>query len=456
MQRAGARAPVGILVAAALLSAGAGAYPLDGYDETKINRLLAYDRAREILLKRGSLPKGAFRGVEEVELRMLGLSFEWPESDPVFVEKIRKRLGADADRYGVAVLDLSDPFNPRYAGLNDGMLQNPGSVGKIAVALAFFQALADVYPDDYVARLRLLRTTEVTADAFIIRDTHVVPFWAPGESHVRYRPIAEGDTANLWTWLDWMCSHSSNAAASTMMKELLLLTHFGAEYPVSPEREKAFLEKTPKAKLSKLYLAAMLEPLRRNGIDPDKLRQGSFFTREGKRRVPGTNSLATARELVHYMLLLEQGRLVDPWSSVQIKRLLYLTDRRIRYASSPALRDSAVYYKSGSLYSCRQEKGFTCGKYQGNVRNFLNSVATVETSEEGRELHYIVAVVSNVLRKNSAVEHQTLGTRIHRIVQSLHPREDKPVVETVVVPDLDAAIGAAGQTLESPENPETP
>ena len=79
---------------------------------------------------------------------------------------------------------------------------------------------------------------------------------------------------------------------------------------------------------------------RNNGLDLNYFRQGSFFTRYGKQRIPtGYNSYGTARSLMEYALRMEQGRLVDEFSSREIKRLLYLTERRIRYASSPALRD---------------------------------------------------------------------------------------------------------------------
>ena len=121
-------------------------------------------------------------------------------------------------------------------------------------------------------------------------------------------------------------------------------------------------------------------PLRRNGLNLQQFRQGSFFTRYGKQRVPtGLNSYGTARELLRLLLLMEQGRLVDVFSSREIKRLLYMTERRIRYASSPLLGDSAIYFKSGSLYSCKAEPGFKCKKYRGNVKNYMNSVAIVET-----------------------------------------------------------------------------
>ena len=88
--------------------------------------------------------------------------------------------------------------------------------------VAWFQALADVYPDDIEARHRLLRDTIHTADGFIRNDSHDVPFWALGDPSVEFRPIRLGDRGNLWTWLDWMASSSSNAAASTIMAQALV------------------------------------------------------------------------------------------------------------------------------------------------------------------------------------------------------------------------------------------
>jgi hypothetical protein len=414
--------PTAAIAIALLAAAGANAYPLDGYPTTGIARLEAFDLARESLLARGDLKPGSLRRTDEVRLRLTDRpDFRLPPSDPDLSQRLRDLLGADAPAYGIAVLDLSDPAQPRYVELNGSRIQNPGSVGKILVALAWFQAMADIYPDDLQARERLLYETVITADGFIRTDGHTVPFYRPGDAAVRRRPIQEGDIANLWTYFDWMLSASSNAAASTIMKQLILLVHFGAEYPVSRERADAFLADTPPKELSKLYLDAMLGPLARNGLDADALRQGSFFTREGKRRVPGTNSVATARELMKYAVFMEQGKLVDPWSSLQIKRLLYLTDIRIRYASQPALDGSAVYYKSGSLYGCQPEPGFECGKYMGNRMNYMNSLAIVETEEGGRSLDYIVVVLSNVLRKNSAEEHRDLARRIHGLIESFHP-----------------------------------
>lgn len=417
-----------------LLIATAGvahAYPLDGAEATGIARLEAYRLAQLGRVRGPLLPKGARLPSAAIQLRLADRpELEIPPADPALSAKLRALLGGDAPRYGVVLLDLSDPAHPRYAEHNANIEQNPGSVGKLMVALAWFQALADRYPEDLEARRRLLRETPVVADAFILSDHHTVPFWRPGDARVVQRKIAAGDRASLWTYLDWMCSSSSNAAASMAQKHLLLLRGLGERYPVSEAEATAFLAETPKAELGKLFEDAIQSPVRRAGLDLQRLRQGSFFSSVGKQRVPGTSSTATPRELLRYLVKLEQGRLVDGFSSLEIKKLLYLTDRRIRYASSPALEGAAVYFKSGSLYSCRPEPGFVCKKYHGNVRNYMNSTAIVEVSDRRPSLHYIAVVLSNVLRRNSAVEHQTLGTRIHRLVESLHPVQAAPATVT--------------------------
>ena len=416
------RTILALVALTSILAARAEAYPLDGWEETGIDRLKAYDLARDYLLQIGQLKPGALRGLGDIRLALLDRAeLSLPESSPELSDQIRAQLGDEADLYGISLLDLSDPDAPRYAEHNALMVQNPGSVGKLVVLLAWFQVLADLYPDDVEARHRLLRDTVVVANEFIRNDHHVVPVWHPGEPRVKRRAIAEGDRANLWTFMDWTASASSNAGASMLMAHLILLKHFGTDYPVSDAMAAAFWTDTPREQLQAIYTDAIQTPLRRNGIDFRRFRQGKFFTREGQRRLGGTNSVVTARELTRYMMLLEQGKLVDPWSSLQIKRLLYLTDWRIRYASHPSLSDSAVYYKSGSLYSCRPEPGFTCNRNAGNRLNFMNSVAIIERESEGRRVHYIVTVLSNVLRKNSVQEHRELAARIHEIVLGVPP-----------------------------------
>jgi hypothetical protein len=415
-----------------IAAAGAArAYPLDGYEVTGITRLEGYRLRQEGRIQGGKLPKGALLPSSAIRLRLAERpDFEIPPADAALSAKLRTLLGGDAPAYGVALLDLSDPAHPLYAEHNPEVAQNPGSVGKLMVALAWFQALADRYPQDLEARRRLLKETPVVADAFIQSDHHTVPFWKPGDTRVVQRRIAQGDRANLWTYLDWMASSSSNAAASMAQKHLLLQRGLGDRYPVSEAEASQWLAETPKAELGKLFADAIQTPVTRAGLDLEHLRQGSFFSHIGKQRVPGTSSTATPRELMRYLVKLEQGKLVDVFSSLEIKKLLYLTDRRIRYASSPALANAAVFFKSGSLYSCKPEPGFVCKKYHGNVKNYMNSTAIVEVADRQPELHYIAVVLSNVLRRNSAVEHQTLGTRIHRLVESLHPAQAAPAPVT--------------------------
>ena len=151
------------------------------------------------------------------------------------------------------------------------------------------------------------------------------------------------------TYLDWMLSPSANSAAAMLMREAMLMRQYGQDYPPPEAEIQRFFEETLKKELTALFKTTFYEPLTRNGFDLEQFRQGSFFTRNGKKFVNGGgNSYATARTLMEYVLRMEQGQLVDEWSSRQIKRLLYMTERRIRYASAPALRDAAVYFKSGS------------------------------------------------------------------------------------------------------------
>jgi hypothetical protein len=421
--RSGFRAVLGLLLCAAggATPGRLDAYPLDGYAATGIGRL---DEAR--LVQEGARPgvkqpRGATLPREAVDIRLFGATYDLPPPDPDFTGRVRALLGEYADRYAVSLLDLSDPTAPRYAEWHGDVLRNPGSVGKLMVALALFQALADLYPDDEARRWEVLKTTIVTADEFVLRDSHTVRRWNPEREELVRRPLAPGDRATLLEFVDWMLSASSNSAAAAVMKEGMLLRAYGHDYPVSLAEGQRYFRETPRATLSAALARFIEEPVTRNGLDLASLRQGSFFTATGKRKVQGTSSHMSTRELMRFMLRLEQGRLVDEFSSREIKRLLYSTERRIRYASSPALFGSAVYFKSGSLFGCRPEAGFVCRPYAGNVRNFMNSAVIVEHPAAARRIHYVVTLTSNVLRRNSAVDHQSLATRIQRLMESMHP-----------------------------------
>jgi hypothetical protein len=400
------------------------AYPLDGYEETGIRRVEGARLANEGLAEGGKQPAGAMLTTEQVDLRLLNRKdFNLPEVDPAFTAKIEALLGSNADRYGVAVLDLTDPENPRYAEHRGNAKQNVGSVGKLLVALGLFQALADTWPDDLARRESVLRDTMMTADDFSVSDHHTIRLFNVDTKELVRRPMAIGDQGSLWEYLDWMLSVSSNSAAAMIMRDAMLLRHFGKDYPVSEEQIKTFFDTTPSSELTALFQQTFWEPVTRNGFSLDEIRQGSFFTRQGKANVNGGgNSYATASSLMEFVVKMEEGELVDEWSSRQLKRLLYMTERRIRYASAPELNEAAVYFKSGSFYKCQKEEGFNCTPYHGNVFNYMNSVAIVEEEVEGVKLQYMVIVISNILRQNSAVDHQALGTKIHQLMKKDHKK----------------------------------
>jgi hypothetical protein len=404
----------------AAAAAAASAYPLDGYESTGIRRLEGSRLANEGKLADVRQPPGATLGLRDVDLRLPGQTFDLPAPDPEFTRQVGGILGDSMDAYGLAVLDLTDPAKPRYAEHRADHKQNVGSVGKLVVALALFQALADTWPE-VEARRRVLKDTLVTADGFSQSDHHTVRIFDPKTGTLTRRAVRVGDRATLYEWLDWMLSPSSNSAAGMVMREAMLIRRFGAAYPPQEAEIGRFFDETPKADLTALFEETFYAPLTRNGLDLEMLRQGSFFTATGKQKVPGAgDSYGTARELMRYLLRMEQGRLVDEFSSREIKRLIYVTERRIRYASSPALAGAAVYFKSGSLFECAKEAGFTCRPYAGNVKNYMNSTAIVESPGAGRKLYYMSTLVTNILRKNSAAEHQALATRLQQLIESSH------------------------------------
>lgn len=393
-------------------------YPLDAAEATGIVRLEGYQLIQQGKARGRKLFPGALLPTEQVQLRLLEhADYELSGADPELTAEVLKFLGKDQDRYSFSLLDLSRPEQPAFAEHQGEANFNPGSLGKVLIAVGIFQALADRYPEDIAARKKLLRDRWITADRFIHSDHHKVPFWDAERKRMSYRKIRTGDSGNLYSWLDWMLSPSSNAAAAMVLREYLLMVRFKAEYPVAQQTAENFLTKTRKGELMKLLISSLHEPMRRNGLDPEQIRQGGFFTWRGKQLVPGGSSKASTRSFLNLLLRMEQGRLIDPFSSLELKRLLYMTEKRIRYASHPALKRAAVYFKSGSLYSCVPEADFNCGKYQGNKKNLLNSVAIIEEQQGDSRLHYLVVITSNVLRINSAVAHQTLAMRIHRLLQ---------------------------------------
>jgi hypothetical protein len=409
-----------LLLAAALSCALVLAYPLDGDKRTGIRRLLGYRLAQSGQVKGPKVPPGGQWGTEQVRLRLpANRSLDVTAAsakDPALQRGLEQILGGRNESYGMAVLDITDPQKPRYAAVREDESQLPGSVGKLLVVTGMFDALKRAYPE-VAARERLLRETIRAADGFVIRDGKTVPFFEPGAPAVVNRQIAPGDRFSLWEWMDHMLSQSSNAAGSFTWKEAVLLRKFGTRYPVSAAEEKQFLGGTPKPELHQAALETLEAPLTEAGLQTAKLRLGTMFTSGGSRVFPGAKSYATPRELLRWLIRMEQGRLVDEWSSLEMKRLIYFARPRYRYASAPSLNNAAVFFKSGSFFECVPEPGFTCKPYAGNKTNIMNSVAVVES----RGRIYLATLMSNVLRTNSAVEHQRIAGLVEALVQAAQP-----------------------------------
>jgi hypothetical protein len=394
------------------------AYPLDSAKRTGIRRLAGYQLAQEGKVRGPKIPQGGLWGEARIQLRLMNnRDFDiGPDTarDPSLQTKLESILGGRNLSYGVALLDISDPAHPRYAAVRETDKLLPGSVGKLCIATGFMGALRQTYPDPE-AREKFLRSTIRTADAFVNVDGKTVPFYEEGWPAVVNRRVNVGDKFSLWEWLDHMLSMSSNAAGSFTWKQAILLRHFGKNFPIPAEEEKAFFENTPKPDLAREAIETLEEPLRTSGIDTENLRLGTMFTSGGSRVIPGTSSYGMPRELLRWLVHMEQGKLVDEWSSLELKRLLYFARSRYRYASAPSLANAAVFFKSGSFFQCVPEAGFQCKQYAGNKTNIMNSVAVVESGSK----IYLVALMSNVLKINSAQEHQRIADLIEKAIQGL-------------------------------------
>jgi hypothetical protein len=394
-----------------------GAYPVDGYEQTGIRRL---ERLR--LRLAGKLsgpvpPPGARKPTQDIHLWLTDAVEPLetlPPPDPILQKDIAAVFAGRDESYSIAILDITPGRPRRFGSLRPTQIYQPGSVAKLAVAAALFTELQRLFPDSTEERRRLLRERLVVADEWIRTDHHPVTFFDPKTGETQSRPIREGDVFSLYEWIDHMLAPSSNAAASTVFKEVLLMRAFGAAYPPSREGEIQYFKQTPAREIVELAYSVANDPLRKLGISEDDFKLGQFFTAAPNRRFPPIHSSgATPLGPMIYLTRLEQGRVVDAWSSLELKKLLYQTERRIRYAAAPRLLPDAVYFKSGSLYECRPEPGFTCQQYQGNKANYMNSVAIVERPDQAV---YLVVLMSNVPRKNSAVEHQTLATYIDAVI----------------------------------------
>ncbi|MGB5435760.1 MAG: serine hydrolase [Maribacter sp.] len=396
-------------------------YPIDGYERTGIKRLKRLELIKSGELKdAATLPIGAMKNWDEIELNLVGRKQDSTGSFFTVDEAFQKDISGlfrGLDRsYSLTILDISDPYNTRYAQRNELLGYQPGSVGKLAVLTALFDQLAKIYPDSFEQRLELLRNKSVKAGVWGLTDEHTIPIYNIEKKTLVKRQVIASDVFTLFEWADHMLSVSNNGAASIVWREALLMAAFGEAYPeLTEEQAMAYFKETPRKELTDLSNDVVNLPLRQLGITHDEWRLGSFFTKGANTYVGDKGgSIGTPQGLMKFLVQLEQGNIIDEASSLEMKRLMYMTDRRIRYAQSPVLKEAAVYFKSGSLYKCDRSKGEACGKYMGNVTNFMNSVIIVEHPDN---CTYMVVLMTNVLRKNSASDHLYLASSIDKIIK---------------------------------------
>jgi len=412
----------GLLLLSLLTVSDILAYPIDGYLISGIRRILRLEMIQKGEIKDTPLLPGALRSIDEIKLNLAGtakadslLTLPAPDSD--FQQTFLRLFPNLNESYSLALMDITPGRPIRYAQRQELRGFQPGSVGKLAVISGLFCELENLFPDSFEQRRNLLKTRMVRAGTWALTDEHTVPFFDPETLKFFKRQVNQTDVFSLYEWADHMLSVSNNGAASVVWREAILMRVFGQAYLTLTEQEaENYFRTTPKPELSAIAVSVVNEPLRTLGITHEEWRLGQLFTRGATAYIPGKEgSIGTPQGLMKWMVALESGRLIDAVSSLEIKRLMYMTDRRIRYAANAQLKDAAVYFKSGSLYKCNRETMPNCGKYQGNVENFMNSVAIIEHPDGTT---YLVALMSNVLRKNSNNDHNLLAGRIDQLVRA--------------------------------------
>jgi len=397
-------------------------YPIDGYQRTGIKRLEHLRLIEEGRLPGNKLIKGATKSLSDIKLNLTSVSEDDTgrifEPDPTLQGKLNSLFPNLHESYSVTLLDITPNRPMRFAKRQESRQFQPGSVGKLAVAVGLFNELSKIYPDDFEKRIDLLCTRHVKSGEWGVYDEHTVPFYNMETEKLVKRQVNTTDVFSLFEWVDHMLSVSNNGAASIVWREAILMNAFGSSYPtLTQEQADAYFKETPKTELMDKQLEVVNNPLRTLGIGDDEWRLGTMFTRGASGIIPGKGgSTGSPLGMMKFLVALERGVIVDYQSSLEIKRLMYMTDRRIRYASNKALADAAVYFKSGSLYKCDRTTMPDCGKYMGNVTNFMNSVAIIEQPDGTT---YMAVLMTNVLKKNSNIDHNVLAGRIDAIVRAL-------------------------------------
>ena len=419
-----------IITVLILASLGFIKYPIDGYEATGIARLYQLRKFQLDSVRYTRIPAGAYKKLEDITLNLSTRTEDSINdllvSDKEFERKLKRIIPSGA--YSMTVMDMSNPEKLRYAEHRENVGYQPGSVGKIAVLLAVFDQMAKLCPDSWADRTNYLKNIRVTSRYWGTGDHHTVPVYDIESDRLVKRTVRASDEFSLYEWLDHMVSVSNNGAASVMYREAMLMAAFGQDYFfLDAEKAEAYFKETPRDSLTNLANTVVNAPLRKLNIGKNEWRLGGMFTRPAGRYVGRKGgSIGTPKGLMKFLVQLEQGKVIDKESSLEMKRLLYLTDRRIRYAHSRRLDSAAVYFKSGSYYKCDRNKNPNCAKYAGNVFNYMNSVIIVE---QPNNVKYIVCLMSNVLNKNSAGAHMYLASKIDDIIDETSTVKKPEVIE---------------------------
>lgn len=418
-----------ILTVLIIASLGFIKYPIDGYETTGIARLYQLRKFQLDSVKYNRIPAGAYKKLADIKLNLTNRNKDSVQDllvvDKDFERKLNRIIPSGA--YSMTVMDMSNPDKLRYAEHRENVGYQPGSVGKIAVLLAVFDQLQKLCPNSWEDRVGYLKNIKVTSRYWGTGDHHTIPVYDIEKDRLTKRQVIASDEFSLYEWLDHMVSVSNNGAASVMYREAMLMAAFGQDYFfLDAEKAENYFKDTPRDSLTNLANTVVNEPLRKLGIGENEWKLGGMFTRPAGKYVGRKGgSIGTPKGLMKFLVQLEQGNVVDKESSLEMKRLLYLTDRRIRYAKSPRLDSAAVYFKSGSYYKCDRDKNPDCKSYAGNVFNYMNSVIIVE---HPNGLKYIVCLMSNVLNKNSAGAHMYMASKIDDIIDEDNAAK-KPIIK---------------------------
>ena len=392
-------------------------YPIDGYERTGIARLSYLQKIVRDSIDYNRIPPGAYLSMKDIKLNLT----TYKDSAKVLMNpdadlqgKISQLFYGLDKSYSLSVLDMTDSTNVKYAARNEDRGYQPGSVGKLAILIAIFDQLEKMCPDDWNTRLSMLKYKRVKGGPFAVYDHHTIPVYDLETEKLVKRQTSQNDVFSLFEWIDHMLSVSNNGAASVVYREALLMAAFGSDYfDLTDEEAMDWFKETDRSVVTQMANDVVNKPLRELGISEDEWRLGGFFTNGAERFVGRAGgSIGSPKGLMKFLISLEQGKVIDSLSSLEMKRLMYLTDRRIRYAHSSRLDSAAVYFKSGSFYKCDRTKNPNCGDYAGNVFNYMNSVIIVEHPDGGPK--YMVCLMTNVLNKNSASDHMYLASRIDK------------------------------------------